>query len=492
MTTDTLTRKPASTTKRTLKLLPTSQGLTLAGVLVIKRAPNGTLAIKGNENGIMAKLSVASGKPISMNTMRCLRRAGYWFARVSDRDLKYADYPLFPSPHQPITKQGDEFPAIVMLQTSLELSGFSVVGDEKLVKARLLQTQDLLKNGMSAAKLLKHLGLPTYAQMSKDEGDDSSGDDSGDDSSDSSDSSSDSSSDDSNDDFNAKHPRWSKDDAPPDRRPGEFKPKDGSDASASDPTSPASNRASTPTDDMRNAPAASPDASSNPPQSIQVAADTSAQSDAPTLPNVVQTQAEDEWQRAWVGRPNQKLLEFIANQEQPDVEDHPSYGYDNVNPDTNALGRYQFLKGALIDLGLKNPDGSWNTDTLFYQTYGIDSDSKFLNNESAQEDIMQAYIAREEYYTRNLYREYGGDIYIGLDGNKITVTQAGLIAAAHWEGQGNVSAYFDKYGGEDIPANTAKNQKDINIERRLEGAQNISYVSAGYPASIPNSRQRIK
>jgi hypothetical protein len=110
------------------RLTPTPSGLMFAGVLLVKRAPDGTLAISWCEDAIMAQLAVASGRPASADMMRCLRCVGYWFGKVSDMDLEYADYPFFPSPHQPVAKQGEEFPAIVMLQTSLTLNGFSVTG----------------------------------------------------------------------------------------------------------------------------------------------------------------------------------------------------------------------------------------------------------------------------------------------------------------------------------------------------------------------------
>jgi hypothetical protein len=109
------------------------------------------------------------------------------------------------------------------------------------VKARLLQAQELLKNGMPGVRLLKHLGLPTWAQMRKDDGGDEtdSSDNSDSNSSDSSNSdfsssdSTDSSSDSSDSDFNAKHPRYPA--GTLGGKGGEFAPKDTvTDAAASE------------------------------------------------------------------------------------------------------------------------------------------------------------------------------------------------------------------------------------------------------------------
>jgi hypothetical protein len=97
---------------------------------------------------------------------------------------------------------------------------------------------------------------------------------------------------------------------------------------------------------------------------------------------------------AWVGQSNELLRHFIANEENPKVDQRIVFGYDAINTrDGVALGRYQFRNGALQDLGLKDKNNRWRQDTGFYRTYKIVTDADFLKHPYAQEDVMTAYIA---------------------------------------------------------------------------------------------------
>ena len=74
---------------------------------------------------------------------------------------------------------------------------------------------------------------------------------------------------------------------------------------------------------------------------------------------------------------------------------------------------------------------------------GIRSELDFLNNPLAQEMAIEAYLKRNERALRNK----GVTAHIGqtIDGIKgdITVTESGLLAAAHRRGAGNVALYLD-------------------------------------------------
>ena len=51
------------------QLTLSSKGLMLAGNLLAKRAPNGALAVQGNEAKIQALLIAAYGKPVYVDTI---------------------------------------------------------------------------------------------------------------------------------------------------------------------------------------------------------------------------------------------------------------------------------------------------------------------------------------------------------------------------------------------------------------------------------------
>jgi len=193
------------------RLLPTPEGLTLAGVMIAKRGLNKALDIDGREEEIHALLSVACGKALPLSGMGYLKHASHWFAKVSDADLKYTVYPCFPCPHQPKTNPGEQFPAIAMLETVLALSGVNCKSDPK---ARLLKAQEMMRKGVLPSALFKALAKDTGDDDGDDESDDGSDDSGRDDNTDSPDSS----------DFDAEHPRWPA--GSPGGIGGEFKPMD--------------------------------------------------------------------------------------------------------------------------------------------------------------------------------------------------------------------------------------------------------------------------
>ena len=188
------------------------------------------------------------------------------------------------------------------------------------------------------------------------------------------------------------------------------------------------------------------------------------------------------WKKAWVGQTHEAMRQQIAAWENPDNRNPESFGYDiaNIQNKKNvALGRYQLTKPALQDIGLENKHGSWRTDTDFYWKYHIANDQAFLNDESAQEYAMTAYLAKLQKETDSLLREYGGRIFRGVKGDPIAITQAGVIAAAHREGAYELKDYLHAFGGGDTWGKDkqmhARHHHYYEIETRLREGQFISY-----------------
>jgi hypothetical protein len=129
------------------------------------------------------------------------------------------------------------------------------------------------------------------------------------------------------------------------------------------------------------------------------------------------------------------FLDTIAEAE------HNTDGYSEVNPG-KAWGRYQMTRDALIDAGIHvSKDKMW-TGPLARQM-GIKGEQDFLYNPLAQEKAIQVYLER----TERALRKKGATAHIGRTFKgikaKITVTQSGLLAAAHRRGAGNVALYLD-------------------------------------------------
>ena len=138
--------------------------------------------------------------------------------------------------------------------------------------------------------------------------------------------------------------------------------------------------------------------------------------------------------RVWPGSPiTPQFLDALH-----DLESQQG-NYQEFNPTgggIGGLGRYQIRKGALIDTGMVDGQGNW-TGRL-----NIHSKQDFLNNPSAQEQVIAEHLANLD---RQL-RIKGATTHIGqqIDGiqAKITITMPGLIAAAHKEGAGGTNQYL--------------------------------------------------
>lgn len=161
----------------------------------------------------------------------------------------------------------------------------------------------------------------------------------------------------------------------------------------------------------------------------------------------------------WAGVTHTDFLKALAQRE------------STLNPratnERGYVGLFQFGEAALQDVGLYAGDGTRKNDWTGRWTgkYGIASLEEFLANPDAQVQAVTAYHAQ---VWNTLRKRYGADNYLGSTINGITITESGLVAAAHLVGAGNVGDWL-RSGG-------ATNPKDA------KGTTMSSYLSnlAGY------------
>lgn len=108
--------------------------------------------------------------------------------------------------------------------------------------------------------------------------------------------------------------------------------------------------------------------------------------------------------------------------------------YRRVNNISGAMGRYQFMPSTLT--GLKR---------IFNLPDWVDR-NYFLNSPSLQDQYFEAHINDLENYIRNnrLYKYYGTSVVGSLrwPSLKSNWNKAGMLAAMHLAGTGNVRNYF--------------------------------------------------
>lgn len=93
--------------------------------------------------------------------------------------------------------------------------------------------------------------------------------------------------------------------------------------------------------------------------------------------------------------------------------------------DFGYMGKYQFGRSTLRDLGIYNTEA-------------------FLNNPELQENAFKAYLARNKWNLRKYIHAYSGKTVGGVH-----ITESGILAAAHLAGPGNVKKFL-RSGGADV------------------------------------------
>ena len=135
----------------------------------------------------------------------------------------------------------------------------------------------------------------------------------------------------------------------------------------------------------------------------------------------------------------------------------------------------------LHQLGAIDAEGNWNPD--YYP--GIDSRKEFLNNPTAQQRVFHDAMRDYDRQLRsNRAYDFLGENIVGLK-DAITITDAGLLAAAHRQGAAKVRQYLQRQ--QDNGWNTRKwinlmdwvapseAAKFRSIETRLRLFQNVPY-----------------
>ena len=116
----------------------------------------------------------------------------------------------------------------------------------------------------------------------------------------------------------------------------------------------------------------------------------------------------------YVGTADIDFKEALAVKESDgDYKTVNSYGY---------MGKYQFGKGTLKYIGLKNTQD-------------------FLNNPVLQEKAFVAYVQKNKWILRKEIQKYAGKTIRG-----ILITESGILAAAHLGGAGSVQDFLRSNG----------------------------------------------
>lgn len=111
-----------------------------------------------------------------------------------------------------------------------------------------------------------------------------------------------------------------------------------------------------------------------------------------------------------------------------------------ASKESTEKGKYQINDQTLRDSGWKDANNNW-TDKA--RRNGVGSDEEFRNNVDAQELAAQDVFRRKEESLRGLGLGRYVDRTIEGTVSDFKVTEAGLLAGAHREGEGVVKAYLE-------------------------------------------------
>lgn len=177
--------------------------------------------------------------------------------------------------------------------------------------------------------------------------------------------------------------------------------------------------------------------------------------------------------RAWEAAPNPEFRQRIAQAERSAEQARDGYGVRN--PTSGALGRYQFLPNSLLDLGWKNSQGGW---TPLAERHGVHSEADFLANPGAQEAAMSHFLRRVEVQLeRNGVMARQGGAVQGLNGQEITLTEGGMVAAAHRRGSGMLARYLAHRTNTPEATLSARERSAFQaVERRLQDFSQVAYA----------------
>ncbi|CUW38348.1 conserved protein of unknown function [Magnetospirillum sp. XM-1] len=178
--------------------------------------------------------------------------------------------------------------------------------------------------------------------------------------------------------------------------------------------------------------------------------------------------------KAWESKPNSAFRQKIAEAERSAEQINDGYGERHPG---GALGRYQITPITLDQAGWKI-GGAW-TDKA--REHGVASDEDFLKNPAAQEaamsDIMRE--AERQADSKGLY-SHAGRTYSGVGGESVTITDAGIAAAAHRHGAGATANYIRRRVNGRKAAAPEDRARDKQIEKRLRDFEKVPYTRGNW------------
>jgi hypothetical protein len=152
----------------------------------------------------------------------------------------------------------------------------------------------------------------------------------------------------------------------------------------------------------------------------------------------------------------------------------PNHGYGVVNRSSGALGRYQLMKASFQQIGWQDRAGNWTPKAA---KHGVRSKEDFRNSPDAQEAAFSAYMrdVERQAETLDLYRHVG-TTYTGVQGEQITITEAGIAAAGHRRGVPSTAKYLAKREGWGNTKDRILDDADKQIETRLRKGMKEKYT----------------
>ena len=159
----------------------------------------------------------------------------------------------------------------------------------------------------------------------------------------------------------------------------------------------------------------------------------------------------------------------------------------NMNPQQNIPFVGTSYLGFCEDLGFSESSGNYKAvNRLGYagkyqfgrsalQWVGVTNRSQFLNSPLLQEKAFEALISKNKWVLKDYIDKFHGQII-----NGISITESGLIAAAHLGGAGNVMKFLES-NGQDVFADA----NNVPITKYMK-------VFAGYDISsiLPDNNAR--
>ena len=178
--------------------------------------------------------------------------------------------------------------------------------------------------------------------------------------------------------------------------------------------------------------------------------------------------------RAWERHSSAEFRDAIAKAERS--AEHRNHGYRQYNDaggGGGAFGRYQLRQGVLMDAGWMDNLGRWTGKAA---SHGVKNDVDFLDHPEAQEAAMTDVLRVYDRQARALgVDRYVGQVITGLNGSRIRITRAGIIAAVHRVGVAGVADSLARLTTNNKANNRKDKDRDTLVRKRLREFDRIAY-----------------